>query len=117
MWLYFGAIGVSIGCSPSHLNFKPLLALDLLVTSLLATTTTITNPPPFPSFILFTNMAFGLTMGTERATALQSQIESELVNRGLGTEPGMCPVYSKAEKGTDSCALCQTPSWRSTLLL
>ena len=117
MWLYYGAIGVSISCSPSHLILKPLLALDLLVTSLLATTTTTTYPLPFPSFILFTNMAFGLTMGTERATALQSQIESELVNRGLGTEPGMCPVYSKAEKGTDSCALCQTPSWRSTLLL
>ena len=115
MWLYYGAIGVSISCSPSHLILK--LALDLLVTSLLATTTTTTYPLPFPSFILFTNMAFGLTMGTERATALQSQIESELVNRGLGTEPGMCPVYSKAEKGTDSCALCQTPSRRSTVLL
>ncbi|RDX49293.1 hypothetical protein OH76DRAFT_1556498 [Lentinus brumalis] len=32
-------------------------------------------------------MAFGLAMQTDRATALQSQIESELVNRGLGTEP------------------------------
>ncbi|KAI0753101.1 hypothetical protein C8Q80DRAFT_1150088 [Daedaleopsis nitida] len=32
-------------------------------------------------------MAFGLTMGTERATALQSMIEGELVKRGLGTEP------------------------------
>ena len=35
-------------------------------------------------------MAFGLTMGTERATALQGQIENELVKRGLGTEPGEC---------------------------
>lgn len=33
-------------------------------------------------------MVFGLTMGTDRATALQSMIENELVKRGLGTEPG-----------------------------
>ncbi|KAI0767061.1 hypothetical protein C8Q74DRAFT_1354926 [Fomes fomentarius] len=32
-------------------------------------------------------MVFGLTMGTDRATALQSMIENELVKRGLGTEP------------------------------
>lgn len=33
-------------------------------------------------------MAFGLTMGTERATALQKAIEDELMKRQYSTEPG-----------------------------
>lgn len=38
-------------------------------------------------------MVFGLTMGTDRATALQSMIENELVKRGLGTEPGELELF------------------------
>ena len=33
-------------------------------------------------------MAFGLTMGTERATALQNAIQDELMKRQYSTEPG-----------------------------
>nr|VWP00055.1 Amidohydrolase family protein [Ganoderma boninense] len=41
-------------------------------------------------------MAFGLTMGTERATALQNAIQDELMKRQYSSEPGAYPAPSRS---------------------
>lgn len=54
-------------------------------------------------------MAFGLTMGTERATALQNAIQDELMKRQYSIEPGSYPAGSSLFVMPDLVHLTQDP--------
>ncbi|TBU50331.1 hypothetical protein BD309DRAFT_1048679 [Dichomitus squalens] len=52
---------------------------------------------------------FGLTMGTERATALQDAVQDELMKQQYSTKPGMGAVYFPVCAKTDLPYLAQDP--------
>ena len=52
-------------------------------------------------------MAFGLTMGTDRATALQNAIEAEWMRRQYSSEPGEC-IYASQGEAENSVVLQDT---------
>lgn len=54
-------------------------------------------------------MAFGLTMGTERATALQNAIQDELMKRQYSMEPGTYPSRLDRSVMADLSHLIQDP--------
>ena len=54
-------------------------------------------------------MAFGLTMGTERATALQNAIQDELMKRQYSTEPGTSSSDLAMSAKTDLACLASDP--------